>query len=63
MAFSDMEYLQMLARPDTSTEEITVIASNLVALLEHQQKVMRVLSTLIDLVEGLESKIDGKESD
>ena len=47
MDISHLDYLTMLARPDTSTEEITVLSQNVLTLIENQYRILEVIFDLI----------------
>jgi hypothetical protein len=51
MDMSSLEFLQMLSRPDTGSMEETVLAQNMVNLIENQYKVIELIFEILDLID------------
>ena len=43
----DISYLEMLARPDTSTPEITALATSVMTLIDGQLTMLEILQTML----------------
>ena len=56
---SDMEMLQYLADPTTSSKEITLLAKNVERLIINQERMLNIIYVLIDFYE----KYEGTERD
>lgn len=47
---SQMDYLTFLAQPNTSSEEVTVLAENVVRLINNQYRFLEIISEMIHLL-------------
>ncbi len=56
---SELEMLQYLADPTTSSKEITLLAKNVERLITNQERMLNIIYVLIDFYE----KYEGTERD
>lgn len=55
---SQLEYLSFLAQPDTATQEVTVLAENVIRLINNQYRFLEIISEMTQLLH-IEAKRGG----